>query len=336
MIVLNAKIAPIMQYKCEYLDAFFMYGSSGVTYKIPDISDFNLKETQEFLMYVPVEPASCSTASLPSLFDDDDDDNKASFRSYADKICAYAMYAEIRDPSNCQLCFDVYDFDNISFGGTIINNVGVLCTKNIQFYHLLLSVVTYELYARLDFFKHFKQTNIKVIAKHALEWLVSIKVCAQILCGLLWINSSSRSSSNQTNGDCVLIEHLLNLCIQIVKADFFPSYNALMYRFVFDMAQYFKHFVSTETALVTDVRVPINTTNFIIHNHLHKCDTVDMFSFYVFQASFLKRMCNTLNIQYMSEANSQICFCVKFLNANQNTDTIIDHIIQYVNKNNVT
>ncbi|ACI28836.1 agip135 [Agrotis ipsilon multiple nucleopolyhedrovirus] len=325
MIVPNAKISPLMQFKCEYLSAVAVYLQNGAAYKMPDISDLDLQDTLEFLMYVPIEAAPCSSSTEATR-----KQQHYCSRTFIDKLHRYARYAQIPNPDKCEFCFDIYDFDNISFGGSVINNVGVLCTKNSDFYYMLLSAVTYELYARLDFFKHFVEASSVAAARHALEMLTSIKVCAQIVCGLLCINNK-----NMSNSQDVLLKHLFNLCLDILKPDFLPACNELKYKSVFEMAQYFRQFVCSASAMVTDLRVPpADSINFIVRNHQHKADTVDMFSFYMFRAEFLERLCATLNIQYVSGANAQICFHVTFLRGNLMKSNIVEHITQYVNNKN--
>ncbi|AAZ38293.1 ORF-127 [Agrotis segetum nucleopolyhedrovirus A] len=330
MILPNAKICPIMQYKCEYLNTIAVYSKrlgNASKYKLPDISDLDLQDTFEFLMYAPIEKVLCENATplkkSSVLFD-----YGMSFFdviSTADKMCTYASYANLPNPSRCQFIFDVYDFDNISFGDTLIKNVGLLCMKNAEFYNLMLSLFTYELYARLDFFQHFTLANIQVVANYALEWVVCIKVCAQILCGLILLNKKNETC------ECVAIKCLFNLCLNILKADFFPSFNVQKYRYLFETAQYLRHGVfSEEVALVTDLRVPIDTTNFIVNNHQHKQDTVDMLSFYTFRGAFIERLCKTIDIKYPQQADTRIHFHIIFLNGNQNKNNIIDHIIDHL------
>ncbi|AIZ48681.1 asb124 [Agrotis segetum nucleopolyhedrovirus B] len=325
MILPSVKICPIMQYKCEYLntiDAYTKRLGNSSNYKIPDISDLDLQDTLDFLMYAPIEKVLCKNATplyrTPVLFDY----GMSNFHaiSTADKICTYISYANL--PPNSSFNFDVYDFDNLSFGGTVINNVGLLCMKNAEFYNLILSLVTYELYARLDLFQHFTQANIQVVAVYALEWLVCIKVCAQILCGLILLNKKKEETL-----ECVAVKCLLILCLDILKADFFPSFDAQKYRYLLETAQHLHRGIE---AVSSETKFCINTTNFIVNNHQHKHDTVDMLTFYTYRGSFIERLCKTININYCAAADVRIHFHITFSKNNQNKNNIIDHIIDHV------
>jgi hypothetical protein len=304
MTFLNSKVSALMQYKCEYLTTINIYKRAGLThYQPPDISDLDLPETKEFLMYVPTPPVvASSTAPL-----------------FLDAIVKRAGYTSFDWAINC----DVYNCDSFSFGGTTITGLGNVCAKNPIITRLMLTVLAYELYARLDSAKHFSGNINESSATYAIEYLVCIKVCAQIMCGLLCIFNENNEATMQK---------LYTLCQQILAPDFYPDTKHEAYKYVFEIAQklrlqdYLKH------ALVTDINVPIDMITFKINRHAaQQPDSVDMFSFYIFDKRFLEFVCNNLNIHYASHTDSQISFNVTFSDGLRSQTNILKHTIKSTN-----
>ncbi|AAM09254.1 hypothetical protein [Mamestra configurata nucleopolyhedrovirus A] len=330
VIFVKCAVSDLMQYKCDYNQKLTIY-TRGNLYTLPDISDLDIDETKGFLMYVPVESASTKGAfafqRAVVMYNEDYANNqdccfmneKKSFANKLNILRAYA-YNDCDGSDTWELNFDIYQCSTMNVGGNVFTDLGRLCHKNAQLFDMIVSILSYELYARLDTFKYFTKNNAAITARHALERLISIKVCAQIMLGLLW------SRSHQIHVNYSQLAQLYKLCVEIIGPTFLPDCKLDCYEFVLNAAQSLRKNVYQKYALVADCRVPIDMITFKINNHVDAPDTVDMYSFYIYCGEFLRHLCQLAGKQYESCTNSQISFNVTFSDATQAQSNILRHI----------
>nr|WRQ96551.1 maco-A 146 [Mamestra configurata nucleopolyhedrovirus A]WRQ96871.1 maco-B 145 [Mamestra configurata nucleopolyhedrovirus B]WRQ97032.1 macoB145 [Mamestra configurata nucleopolyhedrovirus B] len=339
VIFVKCAVSDLMQYKCDYNQKLTIY-TRGTLFTVPDISDLDIDETKGFLMYVPVEAASTKGAfafqrAVVMYNEDYTNDKDCCFvkeNLFANKLNVLRAYAFNDCDGNdiWEFNFDIYQCSTMNVGGNVFTDLGRLCHKNAQLYDMMVSILSYELYARLDTFKYFTKNNAAITARHALERLISIKVCAQIMLGLLW------SRSHQIHVNYLQLAELYKLCIEIIGSTFLPDCNLDCYEYVLNAAQSLRKNVHQKYALVADCRVPIDMITFKINNNVGAPDTVDMYSFYIYCGEFLSHFCQLAGQQYKSCTNSQISFNVTFSNATQSQSNILRHISTKGNKLNKT
>lgn len=331
VVFVKSAISDLMQYKCEYNNTLSIYTRNFKNaYQLPDISDLDVEEAMGFLMYVPVLPAStkgaCVFQRASVIYNYDEEANSIIKNSFANKLNTLRTYACGDSNENWELSFDIYRCNSMNVGGTIFTDLGWLCSKNDNLYYMVTSIMAYELYARLDTFKYFTKKNAVITAKHALERLISIKVCAQIMLGLLWLQCKRHDVDP-------LLGKLYKLCMEIIAPNFYPQWDLDHYKFILEGAQTLRMNVYQEYALVADCRVPFDMITFKINNCVDAPDNVDMYSFYVYSESFLRCMCQLANKPYEAGTNSQISFNVTFTDAVQAQSNILRHLN---NKTNCT
>nr|WNA17519.1 hypothetical protein [Alphabaculovirus mabrassicae] len=337
VIFVKSAVSDLMQYKCDYNQKLTIY-KHGTLFTVPDISDLDIDETKGFLMYVPVEVASTKGAfpfqrAVVMYNEEYTNDTDCCFmkkNSFANKLNELRAYAfnDCDDSDTWELKFDIYQCSAMNVGGNVLTDLGRLCHKNAQLYDMMVSILSYELYARLDTFKYFTKKNAAITARHALERLISIKVCAQIMLGLLW------SRSHLMHVNCPQLAELYKLCIEIIGSTFLPDCSLDCYEYVLNAAQSIRKNVYQKYALVADCRLPIDMITFKINNNVGAPDTVDMYSFYIYCGEFLSHFCQLAGQQYKMCTNSQISFNVTFSDATQAQSNILRHICTNNNKFN--
>ncbi|WBB27320.1 hypothetical protein [Mythimna sequax nucleopolyhedrovirus] len=329
VIFVKCAVSDLMQYKCDYNQKLTIY-TRNTLFTLPDISDLDIDEAKGFLMYVPVEPATTEGAfafqRAVVMHNDDGNDQDCCFmrtkNSFANSLNILRAYAhnDCDDNDIWKLNFDIYRCSAMKVGGNEFTDLGRLCHQNAQLCDMIVSILSYELYARLDTFKYFTKKNAAITARHALERLISIKVCAQIMLGLLW------SRSHQTRVNYSQLIELYKLCIDIIGSTFLPDCKLDCYEFVLNAAQSLRKNVYHKHALVVDCRVPFDMITFKINNNVDEPDTVDMFSFYIYCGDFLNQLCEFVGQPYELCTNSQISFNVTFSDATQAQSNILRHI----------
>ncbi|AIE47843.1 orf146-like protein [Peridroma alphabaculovirus] len=316
MNTLKSQVSAVLQYKCEYLSTVQIYTKRAAV-TMPDISDLDVKECKEFLMYVPVEPMSGARGTVCRHFYSLPDWGTHAFglASFADKLCTLRHYVDGCAGGRVnEYNPDVYRWHCVKFGATVIDDLEVLCVKNKNFYHLLLSVLVYEMHVRLDFFVYFTMMNIQTTARTALEYLISLKVYAQFVLGMLWIALTDDPSWGK---------YLYVLCNEILEPAFYPDHEPNKYRFLFSVAQHLRLLAFSGLALVNDPYVSLQPNRFLINSG--DDNSVDMYSVHVYAQDFLQCLSREAGVAF-DGGNCQLAFNVTFSDALPQQTCILKHI----------
>ncbi|AUV65392.1 hypothetical protein [Alphabaculovirus myunipunctae] len=297
MIFLDSKVCPLMQYKCEYVSTLKIYNKFSI-FTPPDITDLDVNETKQFLMYVPEKLSTWTspTATFSPLVVGDER------RSWFFNT-------------------DVYRCDSVSFGGRTIGNLGRMCLKNERLCLLMQSVVAYEIHARLETLNSFEIDD-------AFEWVACVKVYAQIMCGLLCIDANGKHRRDRDDEDK---KQLYTLCRQVLAPNFNPNVESDTFRFLLETAKNIGREMFTDCVVLKDNIMPIDIVNFKVNNKTSDGDdddNVDVYSLYLYTWQFLKCICDSIDVPYDSQCDSQIVFNVTFSDGNKRQSSIFNHTIK--------